>query len=278
MSGPDIVRREESHVIKTLVSIEVDLVSSLAVRFACQLGGFMEVEIHPVYVKESPTHDSIMGAGWASRTWERQMIEQGKEEISELIDTEKEFCPVLGDPKVIYGDREAELLKIANLEDFDLYMEGVHFPWTPGELYKRIHTKLYQKLPSTPVLVRTLRKINQVLLLCLDVAGTESLSGVFQKIWKNCPVPLELVVPNGEVAQTGSKALRQAVENARAALEKSGHTVHVHDKFPVGPEEAAEALKEYGLVAAAIERNIKKDAPELAWLNLVKTSLLLAFH
>ncbi len=266
-------------MIKTLVSIEVDLASSLAVRFACQLGGLMEIEIHPVYVKESPPLESAMGAGWASRTWEREMIEQGKEEISELISAEKDFCPVLGEPRVIYGDREAELLKITHLENFDLYVEGVHFPWTPGDLYKRIHSKLYQKLPATPVLVRTLRKINHVLLLCLDAAGTEALCALFQKIWKNCLVPLTLAYPTADTAQTQSEALRQAVENARRILEESGCAVHVQDGFPVRPElDAAEALKDHGLVAMALERNVKKDTPELAWLNLVKTSSLLAFH
>ena len=63
----------------------------------------------PVYVKESPPHESVMGAGWASRTWEKEMVQQGKAEISELITAEKDFCPVLREPRVIYGDREAEL-------------------------------------------------------------------------------------------------------------------------------------------------------------------------
>lgn len=265
-------------MIKTLVSIEVDLASSLAVRFACQLGGLMEIEIHPVYVKESPPHESVMGAGWASRTWEREMIEQGKEEISELISAEKDFCPVLGEPRVIYGDREAELLKMTHLENFDLYVEGVHFPWTPGDLYKRIHSKLYQKLPSTPVLVRTLRKIDHVLLLCLDVAGTEALCALFQKIWKNCPVPLTLAYRAEDATGPDGDGVRQAVERARGILEQSGCAVQTQDGFPSIPEhDAAEALKEHGLVAIAVERHVKKDGPELAWLNLVKTSSLLAF-
>jgi len=265
-------------VIKTLVSIEVDLASSLAVRFACQLGGLMEIEIHPVYVKESPPHDSAMGAGWASRTWEREMIEQGKEEISELISAEKDFCPVLGEPRVIYGDREAELLKIAHLENFDLYVEGVHFPWTASDLYKRLHSKLYQKLPSTPVLVRTLRKINHVLLLCLDVAGTEALCELFRKMWKNCPVPLTLAYPAGDATGPDGDALRQAVERARGILEQSGCAVKAQDGLPATPERyAADVLKDHGLVAIAVERHVKKDGPEFAWLNLVKTSLLLAF-
>ena len=48
-------------MIKTLVSIEVDLAASRAIRFACQLGNFMEMEIHPVYIKEAPPREMSMG-------------------------------------------------------------------------------------------------------------------------------------------------------------------------------------------------------------------------
>ncbi len=92
---PEWIQTEEFNVIKTLVSIELDLVSSLAIRFACQLGSLMDAEIHPVYVKESSPHDSVWGAGWASRTWEKEMVQQGKAEIAELITAEMDFCPVL---------------------------------------------------------------------------------------------------------------------------------------------------------------------------------------
>ncbi len=34
-------------MIKTLVAIEVDLASSLAIRYACQLSSLIDVELHP---------------------------------------------------------------------------------------------------------------------------------------------------------------------------------------------------------------------------------------
>ena len=118
-------------MIKTLVSIEVDLASSLAIRFACQLGGSIDMEIHPIYVKESLSPDSSRGAGWASRTWEREMVEKGKEEISKMIAPEMDFCPKLYDPSVIYGDRHSEVSRVAQEGGFDLYVEGTVYvgPW-----------------------------------------------------------------------------------------------------------------------------------------------------
>jgi hypothetical protein len=279
MNRAKILNKEECNVVKTLVSIEVDLASSLAVRFVCQLGGLMKMEIHPVYVKESLPHESVVGAGWASRTWEKEIIEQGKKEISELIGAEQDFCAVLRDPRVIYGDRETELLKIAQTEDFDLYVEGVHFSWSPADLYKTIHAKLCQSLHSPLILVRTLRKVNQVSLLCLDPKGTEVLGTLFDRIWKECSVPLVLVHPSGGPPTKDSAPLRDAIDRTKTLLEKSGCTVIVQDGLPASPgNDAAEALKDQGLVAIAIDRTVKKDGEELQWLNLLKTSSLLAFH
>jgi hypothetical protein len=266
-------------VIKTLVSIEVDLTSSLALRFACQLGSFMNMDIQPVYVKESSPHESVMGAGWASRTWEKEMVQQGKAEISDFIDAEKDFCPLLRQPLVIYGDREAELFKLSQTEKFDLYLEGVHFPWTINEIYKRLHTKIYQRIASPMVLVRTFRKVNQVQLLCLDVPGTRTLTEVFQRIWKNCQIPLLLSHASGESNDNGDYQLREAVEHSREALLESGCTVSVTDKLASIPtDEAGETLKDQGLVAIAMERGVRKECTELQWLSMVRTSALIALH
>jgi hypothetical protein len=266
-------------VIKTLVSIEVDLASSLAVRFVCQLGGLMKMEIHPVYVKESLSRDAVVGAGWASRTWEKEIIEEGKQEIGELIGAEQDSCAILKEPRVIYGDKETELLKISQTEAFDLYVEGVHFPWSQADLYKRIHAKLYQKLHSPLILVRTLRKVNQVSLLCLDPEGTKALGEVFQRIWSGCSVPLVLTHSSGESASKDPSGFREALDNTKALLEHCGCTVILRDGFPASPgNDAAEALKDQGLVAISIERSVKKDSEVLQWLHLIRTSALLTFR
>jgi hypothetical protein len=265
-------------VIRSLVSIEVDLASSLAIRFACQLGALMEMEINPVYVKESVSHESAVGAGWASRTWEREMIEDGKREIAEMIASERNFCPVLYDPKVVYGDREAELLKIMLGERFDLFVEGVHFSWNPGEIHRRLHAKLYQGLEYPLVLVRALREVKEVLVLCLNTKGTQTLSRAFGQIWGGCSIPLRLVCLRQSSAQSRDNELLKTVSDAADLLRKSGCTVSVDDAVAPDSEALMEMLKNYGLVAIAVERGATKDSAEIRWLNLTKTSSLVAFY
>ena len=261
-------------MIKTLVSIEVDLASSLAIRFACQLGGSIDVEIHPLYVKESLSHDSFRGAGWASRTWQREMIEKGKEEISKMIAPEMDFCPKLSDPRVIYGDRHSEVSKVAQEGQFDLYIEGVDFLWNHAELYKLAHTKFYQRLTCPLILVQSLKKMKHVLLLCLDIGGTEALTSTFEKIWKGSSVPLVLTYPASQ--ETG---LKEKVLESTGILEQAGCIVEQREMDPEVFSKPTEGdLKDYGFVAIGLDRAVRKDNFELEWLSLVKTASLIAFY
>jgi hypothetical protein len=266
-------------VIKTLVSIEVDLAASLAIRFACHMGSLVEMEIHPLYVKESASHDSAMGAGWASRTWERQMIEEGRAEIAEIIASEQDFCPLLKEPRVIYGDREAELLRIVQTEGFDLYVEGAHFAWNPHEIYKKFHSKLYQHLPTPSIMVRALRKVGRAVLLCLDVRSTEILTATFQRFCTSCSLPLLLIHPAKASDGEADTSLRKAVDSSCRTLADCGYQVSIADTLSRTPHPGAlDALGDHGLVAMAAERGIRKDSVELQWLTLVNTSALLAFQ
>ena len=266
-------------MIKTLVSIEVDLASSLAIRFACQLGGSIDMEIHPIYVKESLSPDSSRGAGWASRTWEREMVEKGKEEISKMIAPEMDFCPKLYDPSVIYGDRHSEVSRVAQEGGFDLYVEGTEFTWGHGELYKLAHTKFYQRLTCPLILVQSLRKMKQVLLLCMDIAGTGILTRTFEKIWKGSSVPLVLAYPEDHVTTSGETSLEEKVLGAKGLLEKAGCTVEQKQIDPeVFSNPSEDLMKDYGLVAIGLDRAVRKDSVELEWLSLVKTASLIAFY
>jgi len=236
------------------------------------------MEINPVYVKESVSHESAVGAGWVSRTWEREMIEDGKKEIAEMIASERNYCPVLNDPKVVYGDREAELLKIMLGEKFDLFVEGVHFSWNPGEIHKRLHTKLYQRLEYPLVFVRALREINEVLVLCLNTKGTQTLSKAFGRIWGDCSTPLRLVCLPQNSAQSRDNELLKTVNGAAGLLRESGCSVSVDNAVAPNPEALMEMLTNFGLVAIAVERGATKDSAEIRWLNLTKTSSLVAFY
>ncbi len=262
-------------MIKTLVAIEVDLASSMAIRYACQLGSLIQMELYPVYVKAPPPEVPSVGTGWVRHTWERELVEMGKEEIQEMLASEMETCPLMQEPRVIYGDREYELQKIMEQEKYNLYVEGAPYPFTAANIYQRLHAKFYQRLNRPLIWLRMLRKINQVLLVCPDAVRARILARVMQNLWPGCAIPIHAAIPPGQAPE----ALRQEVQKALEALTAAGCTAVLKDDLPWaegGP--APEVMKDYGLVGAAPERALRKDSPELQWLSQVKAPLLLALH
>ncbi|MEW6387456.1 MAG: hypothetical protein AB1491_08075 [Thermodesulfobacteriota bacterium] len=257
-------------MIRSLVSIEIDLASSYAIRYACQLGNLIRMEIHPVYVKGYYSQEPTTGIGWVRHTWEREIIKQGKEEIAEMIASEMESCPTLSEPRVIYGDREPELIRLMAQEAFDLYVEGAPYPFNPATIHSRLRMKFYQRLKCPLIWLRGVRPINQIILLCLDTPGTEALTLALQQIWAGCAVPLHLGYPQ-EKAELG-----QTAAQAAALLQEAGCQTKVLEPLPSLAGDGAKVLDDYGLVALALERGIRKDHDLLQWLPQVRAPLLLA--
>jgi hypothetical protein len=257
---------------KTLVAIEVDLASSMAIRYACDLGSHIPMELFPVYVKAPPPEVPVIGTGWVRHTWEREIVAMGREEIHEMLASEQETCPRLQEPLVIYGDRDYELLKIVGAEPFDLYVEGAPYPFNPVNILRRLHSRFYQKLACPLIWLRVLRRIHQAVVVCPDPISGRAASRAIQKLWAGCSVPVHLAVPPAE-------APRQEAHNAMEALAAAGCTaevLEVADWSAGGPDPAL--LKDYGLVTVAFEHDIKKDHTRLQWLAQVKNPLMLVLY
>ncbi len=261
-------------MIKTVVSIEMDLAASRAIRFASQLNYFISMEIHPVYVKAPPPRDLSIGSGWARRHWEEDLVQQGKTEIIEMISSEWEFSPTLREPLVVSGDREAELLKIMEAEPFDIFVDGERFEWTPADLHRKLHSRLWQRFPEVIGIARVLRKINKLLLLCLEAPGVRPLVDSMSRLWSGSTLPVVLAVPRGAPEELAQEAAR-----AQEALAQAGCQVSFQADFEYYPEPPLPGfLREYGLAALALKRDLKKDFPGLAWLSQAKVPLLIKLY
>jgi hypothetical protein len=214
------------------------------------------------------------GTGWVRHTWEREILEMGKEEIQEMLAGEMESCPQLQKPRVLYGDRQYELLKIMEHEPFDLYVEGAPYPFTPANIQRRLNARFYQRVGTPLIWLRILRRINQVLVPCFDPAGARSAIQSLQKIWAGCSTPLHFCLAPG-----AGDAVQQEVLQGQETLQAAGCQTLLRDDCPMadaGP--APEAIKDYGLVVVALELAVKKDSPRLQWLAQVKAPLMLVLY
>jgi len=261
-------------MIKTLVSIEVDLAASRAIRFASQLNYFVTMEIQPVYIKEAPPRELSIGSGWARHHWEQEIVQQGKAEIMELISSEWEFSPTLKEPRVVYGDREWELLRIMESESFDVFVDGERFEWTPANLYRKLNSKLWQRFPGIIGIARVLRKIEGLLVLCTAAAGIQPLVQSMSLLWKGSSLPVSLAIPH-----RAPDDLVQEAARAKEVLTQTGCQVSLQADFPYYPEPPVPGfLRQYGLVALALKRGLKKDSPEIDWLSRSKALFLITLY
>jgi hypothetical protein len=266
-------------MLKTLVAIEVDLASSMAIRYACDLGNLIPMELYPVYVKAPPPEVPATGTGWVRHTWEREVVGMGTEEIQEMLASEQDSCPMLKPPRVIYGDRDYELAKIEGQEKFDLYVEGAPYPFNTATIQRRLLAKYYQKLACPLIWLRVLRKIHQVLVVCPDLTGTRAVLPAISNLWGGCSIPVHLALPSQKEPGDPGATLWDEARQALTAMEAAGCTVEtkeVADWSSGGPDPAM--LKDYGLVAVALERAVKKDSVRLNWLAQVKNPLMLVLY
>ncbi|RJR35170.1 MAG: hypothetical protein C4567_14955 [Deltaproteobacteria bacterium] len=261
-------------MIKTLVSIEVDLAASRAIRFASQLNYLRHMEIYPVYVKETPPRELSIGSGWARHHWERELVQQGKAEIMEMISSEWEFSPTLKEPQVVWGDRDWELLKIMETEQFEVFVDGERFEWTPANLHRKLQSRLWQHFPGVIGIARVLRKIERLLVLCTEDKGVQPLVQKISHLWEGSSLPVALACP-----RSASPDLAQEAAKAKEVLAQAGCQVSFEADFPYFPELPAPGfLRTYGLVALALNRDLRKDSPELDWLSQIKAPLLITLY
>ena len=267
-------------MIKTLVTVEMDLASSFAIRYACRLGQHIKMELHPVYVKSGPPMEPATGVGWAPHTWQRELIQTGKEEIQEMLASEMDSCPVMQEPRVVYGDRGTELLKIVEEGVIDLYVEAAPQHFTPRTIAKTLRSKFYQRLDRPFIWVRTLRKLDQVFVLCRDVTAVRTLVRTLGRMWQGCRLPLHLAFPeSGGKSEAGPEVLlREAVGKAKVELEAEGCGPLREIPFaPVSGAPPTGLVDEYGLIVLTLDRELRKDSPQLKWLSDVKVPLMCMF-
>jgi hypothetical protein len=86
-------------------------------------------------------------------------------------------------------------------------------------------------------------------------------------------VPLELAYPG---AGSGSDDMQAVTQKAVADLEADGCRATLGEAWSLeSSDPIPDVIKQSGLLALALERGVRKDASQLAWLARISTPLLL---
>ncbi len=269
-------------MMKTLVSLDTNLASRLALSFACELADLVEMELHPVHVKEPDAEGEPPGSGWVRKTWEDATLKSEKAEIKRLVKAARASHPQLALPKISVGNREKEVYYELQRGFYDLFVEGALHTFNSAPFYSKIHSWFYRNTPCPIILVKNLVSLEKVLIVLSSEVNYAKLISTVLKFFKGVKIELDLlycdfngheksVRPKGEDSDT-------ILRNADKILSENGMPSAQCRVVQNSSDKAAELMRGYGLVTSSIYRQTSKKSPLLELLSRTPYPLLLCWQ
>jgi hypothetical protein len=269
-------------MLRTLVYLNPDLASSIALRYICQLAQLVDMKLHTVYVEEPDQDTHAPGTGWVRRTWEHTMLKTREFEIAQLINAEKSSCPKLGPPKMLIGDRENEVLREVHEESYDLFVEGSLHSYTAKKLYDKIHSRLYRLIPCPVIIVKNLVDIEKIALIVRDEIESKTYITRFLKMFNGAKLKLDLVYcefqEHGQLSIDTKKEITGTLNAAKEILAENQWFPENCLTIKGAPEEIGDALRDYGLLVCPLHHDIGKKSSWFQLLSHIPSPILICWQ
>ncbi|MCD6560953.1 MAG: universal stress protein [Deltaproteobacteria bacterium] len=275
-------------MIKALVSLNMDLASSIALRYSCRLAEIIGMKLHTMHVEEVDKEGYSPGTGWVRSTWEKGLLQTSQEEILQLINTEKSSCPSLDAPIIRIGEREEELLHEIDDGSYDLFIEGVLHSFNAVNFYKKIQSKLYRYASCPIIIVKNLVDLNSIALLLGDDTDVRPLITSILKIFTKSELTVDLI--HYTFQKFKGSVFREKVDDSKTPGRENGDKVlgkaemmlsemgcYPKDSWVIqdSPKKIADFLGGYGLVAAYIPSHSGMKNRLIELLSQVPSATLL---
>ncbi len=266
-------------MINVLIYLNLDLASSIAIRYAQELSRLLKMAVQPIHIKEPEQKGPSFGTGWVRRTWENAILKKGEEEIAHLLKTENIHISCIGKPRVIVGEREEELLRELRQGGYDLFMEGILSTFDLSSFYNILQSRLYKNLPCPFIMVKNIAPLNKCLLLVGEEVDISYLLGNFLNTFAGIKIPVEILYfiykESGEISFVEKKEMVPAIQHVEEALREAGLKVGDGRVAMGSPDKLSELVKDYGLVASSIKDSFNKKSPLLRLLGRTLSPLYL---
>ena len=266
-------------MIKSLISLNADLASSIALRYACRLANRLKMDLRSIHVEEEEPETSSPGTGWVRKTWEDGLLKTAQQRISQLINAERAGCPGLVPPRMCLGDREGEILHELNLERYDLLVEGQLYSFNPANFFDRINSRIHRKAPCPILVVKNLVEVRKVAILITEDMTLEPLMHAAGPILKGLdikPALLSARFSRGAHKDAGGDpSPEKAMAAAAQRLAGMGWEISETRVVRGTPIEIAEGLGEFGLVVSSPEVHEGKRGRFAELLGRVPSAVLL---
>lgn len=260
---------------KGLITLDENLASSIALRYASRLVDLMPLQLQAGHVEVPDNKQHSAGSGWVRRTWERGMVEAGQAAIQRLLNTEKVNCPFVGTPKVFIGDRDDVLLDELTDGQYDLFIEGNINTSDVNDFSALISSRLYRKAPCSLLVVKNLVAGNRAALLCGDGVDLETVLPKALELIGDKGLGLDLILYRYQEKEASVIEDREEVnlsEEVRALLQDK-EILQLNIQVVSGtPESVAGLLKKYKMVISSYPQ---RKSPRLELLAQCPSPVLL---
>jgi hypothetical protein len=274
-------------MINALVSLNADLASSIAFRYACRLMEHVEMRLQAIHVEEVGKESFPPGSGWVRHTWENGLTQTARHEVAQLMTAEKGACPTLPAPVVRIGEYDDELLKEISEKAYDLLIEGMLNSFHAHPFHKKMRSKLYKYATCPILLVKNLVKPERVALLLSEEADASPVVSTFSRLFGTREICVDLVsaafTKPGESDfleklpgdGSGDGRAQKTLASAQALLAEKGRHAETTWSIRDTAEKISEFLSGYGLVGACHPRSVNRYSAILNLLDRIPSAVLL---
>ncbi len=242
-------------MLKTLLYINEDLASSIALRFTDYLSRFVNLSLFVAHVEE-PDEKEQVGTGWVRRTWEDGVASSGKRLVDRMLRTENINCPLAGRPKIFVGEMEREMIFELRNGLYKLFIKGYLDSADPEPFYDLISSSLCEEMSCPVLVVKNLSLSKRCALLCADGVDPRTLVEQSMEIVGESSFELDIVYfkfqESDQVQILDSREGGSNLRETESLLAAAGKTVANTIVLTGVPEQIGDYLKEYALVASTM--------------------------
>ena len=179
-----------------LIALQTDLASSIALHYAGYLKKIIGCKMQAIHIPdlEAPGHSP--GGGWVHKTWENAVLQESRQQISQLVRGEAFQGADVGRPKIVPGDRDPVILEEILKIKYDLLIEGLLHSFEPNRFFKKLDSKLYRNLPCPVLMVKNLVDLDRGVQIVATPATISSVTAWFCKLLNELPVEPDVLVCN----------------------------------------------------------------------------------
>ncbi|MCF8106029.1 MAG: hypothetical protein K9K64_11135 [Desulfohalobiaceae bacterium] len=265
-------------MIRTLVSINPDLASVIAMNYACRLSRIIEMGVQPLYVKEPESELEVPGVGWVQHTWEGSLLSKEQEAVDHLVESERANCRILSRPMVLLGGRDDQILYTLQDGAYDLFVEGCVSCFEKSEFMRRINSRLYRNLPCPVIIARNLVELRKILVVFDDQVGIEKIAPAVSRLFKGTGVGFDLLYCKFSDRGSPVEPIDEAegmFREADAILQRHGLTPENRIALGGGVDNLVRQIDEYSLIAIGLPNSRTRDEGLLEMLSDVASPILL---